>query len=176
MHRSARSEKSNAGRPRKFIEPSRPVTVTLPMRILKMLLELDSDRARAITRATETALAAASSSDLKRVEVVEVGPGIGLIIVGSSQRLRRIPWLQLAKIAPGRYIITIDSGTPIETIEVAIGDILDSLDKTEEDESAMLRELLKWIQTLRRGQHITKAELLFVSTRHNRSGRPLAAI
>ena len=41
------------GRPAKFAEPSRPVTVTLPERILDLLAAVDSDRAQAIVKAVE---------------------------------------------------------------------------------------------------------------------------
>ncbi|MBI2838880.1 MAG: hypothetical protein HYX75_11225 [Acidobacteria bacterium] len=153
----------SAGRPRKFAEPSRAVTVTLPVRILEMLTELNRDRARAIARATESALAPATRSSSMRVDVVEVAPEIGLIVVGPSRKLLRIPWLRLAEIAPGRHIITILPGTSIETLELAIGDILDDAVDSEEDEMATLRDLLAWIRTLRRAHHLTKAELLFVS-------------
>lgn len=162
----------NAGRPRKFAEPSRPVTVTLPMRVLKMLDGVSPDRARAITRVTEAALAGSPAGDLMRVEVVEVAPGIGLIIVGRSPRLLQIPWLRLAEIAPGRHLITILPGTSIESLEVAISDILDDAAEVDESESEMLRDLLKWMRTLRRSYKITKAELLFVSTRGSGTGSP----
>lgn len=163
---------SSVGRPRKFAEPSRPVTVTLPTRILRMLDGVSPDRARAITRVTETALAAAPAGDLMRVEVVEVAPGIGLIIVGRSERLLRLPWLRLAEIAPGRHIITILPGTSIEQLEVAISDILEEIAETDENEGHMLADLLRWIRTLRRSYKITKAELLFVSTQRGRADAP----
>ena len=41
------------GRPAKFAEPSRPVTVTLPERILDLLAAVDSDRAQAIVKTVE---------------------------------------------------------------------------------------------------------------------------
>lgn len=173
MSEGAISKKRDAGRPRKFAEPSRPITVTVPTRVLRMLRELNPDRARAIVRATETALGARKERDPMRVEVVEVAPGIGLIIVGPSDSLLRIPWLRLAEIAPGRYILTIVPGTSIETIEVAIGDILEDREDMGRDERAMITEILKWIRTLRRAQNITKAELLLVSTRGGHS-RPHA--
>lgn len=162
--------RGSAGRPRKFAEPSRPITVTLPSRILDLLAELSPDRARAIARATETAVAAAPRRSLMRVDVVEVAPEIGLIVVGPSRQLLQIPWLRLAEIASGRHIITILPGTSVETLELAIGDILDDAGGMVEDERAMLRDLLGWIRTLRRAHHITKAELLFVSMKDGNIG------
>lgn len=173
MPEGAIRKKRDAGRPRKFAEPSRPITVTLPTRVLRMLQELSPDRARAIARATETAVGAAKEREPMRVEVVEVAPGIGLIIVGPSESLHRIPWLRLAEIAPGRYILTIVPGTAIEIVEVAISDILEDREDMGQSERAMITEILKWIRSLRRAQNITKAELLLVSTRGRRGSRPV---
>jgi len=41
------------GRPRKFQEASRPVTVTLPQRTLELLSTFDEDRGRAIVKVTD---------------------------------------------------------------------------------------------------------------------------
>ena len=45
----SRVEKHPGGRPAKFAEPSRPVTVTLPERVLQLLAAVDADRAKAIS-------------------------------------------------------------------------------------------------------------------------------
>ena len=52
LKQSAKSsvEKNRGGRPAKFAEPSRPITVTLPERVLNLLAAVDPDRAKAITR------------------------------------------------------------------------------------------------------------------------------
>ena len=47
------AKKNRTGRPAKFAEPSRPVTVTLPERILDLLAAVDSDRAQAIVKTVE---------------------------------------------------------------------------------------------------------------------------
>src|SRR3954463_13795661 len=44
------------GRPRKFITPSRPVTVTLPEPVLEALAALDGDLGRAIVRLAQPIL------------------------------------------------------------------------------------------------------------------------
>ena len=50
-------DKVRGGRPAKFDEPSRPVTLTLPDRILERIKEIDGDRAKGIVKAVETVLA-----------------------------------------------------------------------------------------------------------------------
>jgi hypothetical protein len=50
------SKSSRGGRPRKFAEPTRPVTVTIPDRTLKQLVHIDKDRAKAIAKAVNMAV------------------------------------------------------------------------------------------------------------------------
>ena len=157
------SKKNAGGRPRKFHEPSKPITVTLPDRILSMLTLADPDRAKAITKVTEAYLK--DGQDKPAVEVVDVGMGTGLIVVGPSAKLSHLPWLKLVEIAPARFIITIPSGAPIETLEIGVSDLLDDLKPGETTDKEILTELLRWIRTLRRGKNISKAEILLVSTR-----------
>lgn len=156
-------KKNAGGRPRKFAEPSKPITVTLPDRILSMLNLVDPDRAQAITKATEAYLAPKGRKQ-PAVEVIDVAPGTSLIVVGPSVKLQSLPWLRMVEIAPARYLITIATGTPIETLEVGLSDLLDELKPDEVTDREILTELIRWIKTLRRGRNVSKAELLLVST------------
>src|SRR5215475_1507076 len=94
--------KKPKGRPPKFSEPRRPVTVTLPESTLARLAAINPDRAQAIVKAVGTAVPLDSKSQ-KQVEVVEVSPGVGIILVGPSRYLKRIKWLRLVKVAPMHY-------------------------------------------------------------------------
>jgi hypothetical protein len=155
------------GRPPKFNEPRRPITVTLPERTLRDLATLHDDRAHAIVQVTDSALRS-NGRAMPSVEIVEVAPGTGVIIVGSIPSLDRIPWLKLIRIHPARYLISLASGTPIELLEVAILDVIDDLGPDEEKERADLTALLGQIRRRRRGQEISKAEILFVRTDRRR--------
>ncbi|MDD5707119.1 MAG: hypothetical protein PHR35_14440, partial [Kiritimatiellae bacterium] len=75
------------GRPRKFAEPSQPVTVTLPKRVLELLSSVDSDRARAISKVTEAACADAGLPG-REMRLVEVESGSALMVVGPCAKLR----------------------------------------------------------------------------------------
>ncbi len=149
------------GRPRKFQEPSHPVTVTLPDRTLQLLASIDHDRARAIVRATDLAVPNEVPPQ-KLVEVVEVAPGVGILVVPPSQILKRVRKLKLAEIAPSRYLLTIPTGTALAELEVAIHDILDELPETEARERAIVSELLTLFRRLRRADQVTKAEIMLV--------------
>ena len=170
---AVRGQRNAGGRPPKFDEPRRPVTLTLPERILDRLAAVHADRATAIVKLVDSALPG-SSNGRSPIEVVEVGPGAAIILVGPSRCLRRIPWLKLAELTPGRHLLTIVPGTPIESLEVAILDLLESLPASEEYERRILGELRGLIGTARRAQNISKFEMLYVrpvARRHSRRAR-----
>jgi hypothetical protein len=158
---AAREKVHAGGRPPKFDEPRRPVTMTLPERTLRRLAAIDDDRASAVVRLVD------STVPVKRerrnpVEVVEVAPGAAIIVVAPSRFLRRIPWLKLAEVTPGRHLLTIVPGTPIESLEVAILDILEGLPPDEIYERSILEELRKLLGASRRDREVRKFEMLYV--------------
>jgi hypothetical protein len=154
-------QKHEGGRPPKYGEPSKPITVTLPERILKDLQSINPDRSRAIVKCVETLMEKGGRS-LKHVQLIEVVPGKALIVVGPSLYLRQIEWLQLVEITPLRYLLVLPSGTPVEALEVTIQDLLGQVDP-DSDEKVILTELLDVIGFQRRDRSISKAELLFFS-------------
>ena len=155
------SKKAGGGRPKKFNESSHPVTVTLPERILRQLHRLHEDRALAITKAVEI-VAGSTTHPMKPVEVVEISKGKAIIIVGPSKILRKIPWLHMVEIAPARYLLSVPTGTPVESLEVAIMDLLENLPAEEPEERFLLEELRKCVSHQRRGKTMSKGELLFI--------------
>ena len=151
------------GRPRKFSEPSTRITVTLPKSTLKDLAAIHGDRAQAIVRATRAAMGGVPGRS-RPVEVVEMIPGSGLIVVGPCASLARIKWLNMIEIAPARYLLTLPTGTAVEVLEVAIHDALEQLPANEERERAMLETLKNLLVGVRRTSTVSKAELLIVKT------------
>jgi hypothetical protein len=166
--RARSGARNTGGRPPKFREPRRPVTVTLPERTLRLLAAVDKDRARAVVKVTDTALAPTDRAEKKLVEVVEVMPGVGIILVGASRGLRQIPWLRLVEVAPARFLLSIPSGTPVESLEIALDDLREAVPPADGRERAILEQLHALMRTLRRGRSVSKAEMLFVDT----GGRP----
>jgi hypothetical protein len=152
------------GRPPKFQQRGRPVTVTLPDTTLARLAAIDPDRSRAIVKATDAAV----PSDLdsaKLPELVEVAPGLSVILVGPSAALRKIEWLQLMEIAPSRFLLVIPTGTSIDSLELSVIDLLDNLSAFDDWERAVLQRLREIIGKLRRGSEVSKAELLLIQKR-----------
>ena len=151
------------GRPPKFSEARRAITITLPDRTLEQLAHIDNDRAKAIVKATD-ALAPKNDQDDSLVQVVEVAHGLGVILVAACKALKKIPFLRTVEITPARFLLTITPGTSIDSLEIAISDLLDELPHNEEREHNILNKLKDHFTRLRRTQKIAKMEMLLVST------------
>ncbi|WP_170157005.1 hypothetical protein [Roseimicrobium gellanilyticum] len=142
--------------------PSRAITLTLPEETLNDLLKIDRDRSQAIVKLTKSALGK-DESPRSMVEVVEMVADIGLLVVGPSALLRRIPFLHLVEVSAGRYLMALAPGNDVKSLEIAITDIVDDLPEREERERALLLELLGHLRKLRKKDRVSMAELLFVS-------------
>ena len=101
---------------------------------------------------------------LKPVATVKIGEGKAIILVGNSEQLRRLPWLRLIEVAPARHLISIRSGTSIESMEVAMQDLLDDLPKANSIDREILETLIHIIRASRRKQTTLKEEILFIAT------------
>ena len=160
---------SKGGRPAKFDEPSRPVTVTLPDRILDRLTEVDADRARAIVKAVEAVLGDAPV----RTEVVRelrFDKDETLLTVADNRLLRSIPWLTMIEIAPGRHLLSLKKDISIEMFEVTLCDLLDAHSDATSSERRTLERLVECIRTPRRNRALRTEEILVI-----RTGSPVAA-
>jgi len=144
--------------------------VTLPESALAKLAAINPDRAQAIVQAIDAAMPRKASGH-ERVELVEVMPGLGVIIVGPSRNLQKIKWLRLVELAPMRYLLVVPSGTAIDSLEVAIIDLLENLEQGEEWEKATLEQLRDMMRSLRLGGKLSKAELMFIDTKTMRGRR-----
>ena len=156
-----------AGRPPKFDEPSIPITVTLPFRILQQLEKVDSDRGKAIVKCVE-GFAEKNLSDEKRVEIIKISEEAGLIVIGRCRCLESISWLRLVEIAPARFLLSILPGTDVALLEVAIMDLIENQAANDEYEKGLLEELRRCISHHRRQEIVTKGEILFVDLKNSK--------
>ncbi len=163
---SAKIRKAGGGRPPKFRESRKPITVTLPERVLRALELVNPDRAVAIVKCVE-AVIGTGSKGRSSVELVEVLPGKSLIVVGSCRSLRQLEWLRLVEIAPARFLLILPAGMPVERLEVELNDLLDDLGPAEVDERALLARLREIVVQQRRQKTVSKAEMLFVDVKRN---------
>jgi hypothetical protein len=78
----------------------------------------------------------------------------------------------MVEVAPMRFLLVLPSGTPVDSLEVAIIDLLENLGPHEEWEKSILQQLRDLIRHLRLGAKLYKAELLFIDTNTSKgSGR-----
>ena len=151
-----------AGRPPKFDEPSSPVTVTLPSRIIKQLKKIDEDRGKAIVKCVEEITALTDRKEKKKVEIIKISEDAGLIVIGPCRCLQNIPWLRLVEISPARFILSVLPGTNITSLEVALMDLIEHNDADDDYEKSLLEELRQCISHHRRQEIVTKGEILFL--------------
>ncbi len=156
-----RRTRSKGGRPRKFSEPSRPVTVTLPDSTIEQLALIDQDRARAIAKAAQLACGVAKP-EAPDVEICDAGGNRALIVVKPNRYLRQLECIRLLELMPGRSLISIPPGTPSSIIEVGLRDLLDSVPKTEVRERALLEKLTAIFRRSRHANAMSKEEILIV--------------
>lgn len=152
------------GRPRKFDGASRPITTTLPESTLLQLEAIDKDRAVAIVKAA----AMATRSGPKQsgvVESMDVFSGNAVIVVGPSKSLRGIEWLDMVEIAPSRFLLAVPTGTPPESLELAVIDLLEHLPPKETYERDLLTELHRILSHRRRRKAVRKAEILLLQVK-----------
>lgn len=154
-------QKNVGGRPPKFGEPSRPITLTLPESTLRALEHIDPDRAQAIVKLANDAL---HGNGLPKplVEIVRMKADTGLVVVGPSAALRQIPFLHLVEVAPARYILALDPSYDFKSLEIAINDVLEDVPPDEKRERELIVELLDHIKRVRRSARFSIAQILFV--------------
>jgi hypothetical protein len=146
------------------------VTVTLPERTLRQLAGYDADRAKAIARLAEMVLGGGKNAPSK-VRLVEIERGTSVIVVGSSRSLARLRFLRRVEVSPGCYLLVIPSGTPIESLELELVDLLDDIPHDEEGERRLVDQLRTLIRRSRRGNRVSKAEILLISSDDLTRGR-----
>ena len=95
------------------------------------------------------------------VEIVEMAHKTGLVVVGPSKALGRIPFLRLVEVAPARYLLAVNQGHNFHSLELALIDALED-QQDEEREQKLMTQLLNRIKGLRKAHRVSMAEILFV--------------
>jgi hypothetical protein len=144
-------------------EPKRVVTIALPEKTLSVLEAYDQDLAQAIVKVTDRAIQKPFPKG-SSFEIVKVAPHKSVFIVGSDTLLSKIQWIKLVEIAPGRNLITIPSGTSLESLEVAILELIENMHSDESMEQTLLQEFCKYVGRLRRYNKMSAVEILIVDT------------
>ena len=162
------TNRTTLGRKPKFKEPSSSITITLPDRILKQLQTIDADRAKAIVKCVENTLATKPRHNT--IEVIEISEKEGVMVVGPCKILETIPWIKLIEIAPYRYLVSQPVGTSIESLEIALIDILEKIPEEHSEEREMLKSIRHQIKQQRKKEAIHTREILLMNM-HREEGK-----
>lgn len=129
------------GRPRKFVAPSRALTLTLPEQVIDALSRLDGDLGRAIVRLAQPVL---GDRPHPPAELATFGRH-SVIIVTPSRTLERRTGVELLRLPDGRALISFDQPTTIADLELHIEDALEdrSLPDADRDVFEAIRTILR---------------------------------
>ena len=157
-----KNTRPGSGRPPKFQEPSTSITLTLPQRILRNLEDIDKDRAKAIVKCVETVLSLGSDASNK-VELISISEDAALLAIGPCRSLKSIPWLHLVEITPSRYLLTVPSGTPMTSLEVALLDLIETLPEEDSADLETLLEIRQQLSQHRRQEQVDTREVFLLN-------------
>jgi hypothetical protein len=163
-HNFQQQDRRAGGRPRKYAEPSQPVTVTLPQTTLRQLEQVDADRGRAIVKLAKNA-SLEMSEGRPVLEVVEIGGGTALVVVGGASVLQQIPFVRLVEVALGRYLIALLPGRGIHELEVALTDLVEDRDNLSESDRELITTLLTQLRNFRKSESVSTAQILLLQTK-----------
>lgn len=172
---AAAVKRRSGGRPPKYDEPSRPITVTLPESTLKDLEHIHEDRGQAIVKLTEAAQGLARPAR-PMVEIVEMAANTGLLVIGPCEPLRSIPFLHLVEVSPDRFVLALDPGNDFKTLEIAVQDVLEDLPEDALHERELILQLLGQIRQVRKSDRVSMAEILFVKLGGKHKGAALHSL
>jgi len=138
------------GRPRKFQDPSRSVTLTLPEKIIDALEAVDHDLSRAVVRLAQPEMA---KQPHPTAELSSFG-GRSIIVVHPTRTLEQRTGVFLVPLPDGRAIIAFDESMTPARLELKIQDELDDHRLPDEDAKVFeaIRDILK---EARRSQAVT---------------------
>jgi hypothetical protein len=117
------------GRPRKFAEPSRSVTLTLPEGVIEALSGIDRDLSRAVVRIAQPQLTKRPSA---AAELAVFG-GRAVIVVNPCRALEERTGIVLVPLSDGRALISFDESTSVENLELQLRDALEEDNLAKED-------------------------------------------
>lgn len=142
------------GRPRKFITPSRPVTLTLPVPVLEALAALDPDLGRAVVRLAQPLL---GEQPHPPAELATFGRH-SVIVVNPSRTLEKRTGVDLLHLPDGRALISFDRSITISALELMIADALEdaALPAADREVFAAIGDILKTARRARGVQMLQK--------------------
>lgn len=129
------------GRPRKFLAPSRAVTLTLPEQVIDALESVDHDLSRAVVRLAQPEVA-------KRPHAAAELAAFGrraVIVVNPTRTIEQRTGVFLIPLSDGRALIAFDEHMTAARLELKVQDELEGHDLPDEDARIFesVRDLLR---------------------------------
>ncbi len=129
------------GRPRKFMAPSRAVTLTLPENTIAALEAIDHDLSRAVVRVVQPEV---GKRPHPAAELAAFGRR-AIIVVNPTRMLEQRTGITLVPLGDGRALIAFDDPMSAARLELSIQDELENHDLSAEDTRVFehVRDLLR---------------------------------
>jgi hypothetical protein len=157
------------GRPRKFIGPSRPVTLTLPERVIDALTAVDADLSRAIVRLAQPVL---NGRPHAPAELVTFGRH-SVIAVQPSKTLEKRTGVNLLHLPDGRALISFDRSMTIPGLELLIADAIEDRTLPKADR-AIFEAVAEILTSSRRSENVVllQRHVIVLETRRAAASSP----
>jgi hypothetical protein len=167
------------GRPRKFLGPSRAVTLTLPEEVIDALAEVDRDLSRVVVRLAQPHVAGMAGKARKPRAAAELATfgRSAVIVVNPTRTLEERTGVMLIPLSDGRALISFDPAMTTARLELTIRDVLEERGLVAEDRRifAAVADILK---TARRSRTVTlcqRSVIVLESSRGDRRRLPRPA-
>jgi hypothetical protein len=138
------------GRPRKFLGPSRAVTLTLPEQVIDALTEIDRDLSRVVVRLAQPQLARKPHAP---AELARFGSS-AVIVVNPTRTLEDRTGVRLIPLSDGRALISFDPAMSTARLELTIRDGLEDRGLSAEDRK-IFTAVADILKTARRSRSVT---------------------
>jgi hypothetical protein len=137
------------GRPRKFVGPSRAVTLTLPENVISALSALDHDLSRAVVRVTQPEIAKRPHPP---AELATFGRR-AVIVVNPTRTLEQRTGVLLVPLSDGRALIAFDESMTTARLELKIQDEIDAHGLPAED-ARIFKSIRNVLKSARRSKSV----------------------
>ena len=138
------------GRPRKFLAPSRAVTLTLPEEIIEILAGIDQDLSRAVVRLTQPK---AARRPRPPADLTIFGKR-AVILVSPTRTLERHAGVMLVPLPDGRALISFDHSTDVSKLELELQDAIED-DGLVEADRRVFEQVADILRSARRSPGVT---------------------
>ena len=154
------------GRPRKFNEPSRAVTLTLPEGVVAALEAIDPDLSRAVVRVTQPELTKAPHPP---AELSTFGRR-AVIVVNPSRTLEERTGIVLVPLPDGRALISFDESMTVARLELMVQDALED-ERLPPEEARVFARIAELLKAARHSANVTMRQRSIIVLESNRPER-----